>query len=780
MDPPPLSCQSSVQSAAELDDEDEHTDYESVEDLSHVRALDQDELREELRDSVRSHLAVPEHIGLNRSALHHEVLSTPPTAHSESNVHDDVPDNLHDRRKWIAVPDLDLFFGDVYRYWRHGGLNGFVAHSLSHACVLLFACFFSTFLLLFVDWKGIYKNCQGDGDDVCAETPGLRTDLFNGVGDVIVVMYFAVFLLFCLWQMATAISKSNRMRGTAQFFRDVLDIRDNELPNYGWQDVTTRLEEVQTKVRLSLVLHKCDAADMTARIMRRDNFWIAMLSEHALDFSFGDGFMSLLRRLGRWNVPERQQLTVASRDVEMEATRENPWISTGLLDDSLHNAYEHHNLQQQRRETAEQQFARRRQFFGNFVEFLTRRAIAFLLGRLQHTPARTRASELYAVPQWDTEDESAVQSDAYALRQLFLMLSVGTLVTMPFTLLMMTALFVLRNLEQMVNSNGSNGVFGPRDWSPLARVLLRDLNELPHLFEQRLAAAEEPATMYIEHFPAPVRRAVAQLAAFMSGACVGVLVAMSLYNSRVLLHFQFLGRSLLWYLPLLLVLLGAARSASRLGATGALQQDGPAQLLQKAAVHTHFMPRHWKHQAHTRSTHEQFSKLYAPRLNLFLRELMSVVAAPLLFAVPMRRRAEHIVRTMRKLAVADADGSGRVECALGAWRNSLPPTTTPLERENDQPHTQQSLLLSRESVGELILRAESELMPDLPEPERPFGSSKLQQSIMSFAKNHPRWRRSHVERTVMDPSVMLASHDRASSDALQLRQRRASPWQPSP
>ena len=76
-----------------------------------------------------------------------------------------------------------------------------------------------------------------------------------------------------------------------------------------------------------------------------------------------------------------------------------------------------------------------------------------------------------------------------------------------FALFMLIFLF-LKHAEEFRRQPASSAL--GRDYSRHGRWVMREFNELPHVFEARLAASTADASAYVRQFPAPLTTLIAR------------------------------------------------------------------------------------------------------------------------------------------------------------------------------------------------------------------------------------------------------------------------------
>jgi hypothetical protein len=222
-------------------------------------------------------------------------------------------------------------------------------------------------------------------------------------------------------------------------------------------------------------------------------------------------------------------------------------------------------------------------------------------------------------------------NDVGSLRFRFQIVGLLQLILLPFTLLFVVVFFLMENFQQF---HSNRAYLGPRQWTPLARWEFREFNELPHLFEQRLNRAYEPALSYLNSFSNASVSIVAEFVAFVSGALVAVMIIVSFMSEGALLYIHIADRNLLWYLGIF----SACFAASRACIPDSTKSKPPAaELLAKASAMTHHFPSHWKDQELSRTVRDEVSYLLQHKIVIFLHEILGVLLTPiiLMFSLPM-------------------------------------------------------------------------------------------------------------------------------------------------
>ena len=139
----------------------------------------------------------------------------------------------------------------------------------------------------------------------------------------------------------------------------------------------------------------------------------------------------------------------------------------------------------------------------------------------------------------------AFYMDPSSLKRRFVICGVLQAIFMPFLLLFMMLYFFLQNTHQW---KSTKQYLGPREWSNLSKWNFREFNELPHIFERRLAPSHEAAKYYLNLFtPSPIMTCLGRITVFVSGSFLAVLLALGTINDSILLHVKLGPWNLFWY-----------------------------------------------------------------------------------------------------------------------------------------------------------------------------------------------------------------------------------------
>lgn len=462
--------------------------------------------------------------------------------------------------------------------------------------------------------------------------------------DILALAYIGVFGVYWLWSCGAMWFSLREAWEIRRFYELELKILGRELRTLKWNEVVMRLGDLQRcgrapwkafQIAAGAVASRdtediemapldstpdtrgksegavITAHDVACRIMRKENYLIAMLNANILDLT----------------LPLPMSLAGRSALLDTSAARAR---LTKTLEWSLHLCLMDHIFSQR---------------------FIIRRT--FL-------------------------------DDELALRRRFISAGLIHVALVPFVAVFMVMHFFLLHAQDW---HDKKHYLGPREWSPVAQWSFRELNELPHVFEKRIAASREPADAYLKLFPQPIVVALARCLAFVSGAIVTVLLALAAAldsGDAILLYVKLGDRNLLWYAGAASAVFAISRAfvptdeekntsvgvdtprnrTSHAHPGGYNAGDNTTDMdaeviMQRIAEHTHCFPEEWRGQAHTHDVRDAFACAFRYKAWLFFDEVTSVVFAPLVLCFSLPSSAPTILKFIRDNTV-DVDGLGSV------------------------------------------------------------------------------------------------------------------------
>ncbi|GCF00825.1 autophagy protein atg9 [Zygosaccharomyces mellis] len=185
--------------------------------------------------------------------------------------------------KWANVENLDIFLQDVYNYYLGSGYFCMVLLKVLNLATLTFVVLISTYMGYCIDYSKVphtHAFSEITIDKCYRNNIAGFTKFFLWV--------FYIFVVLKVVQLYFDIQNLNEIHS---FYTYLLNISDKELQSIPWQNViqqiiflkdqnalTANVVEVKAKNRI-------DAHDVANRIMRKENYLIALYNNDVLDLS---------------------------------------------------------------------------------------------------------------------------------------------------------------------------------------------------------------------------------------------------------------------------------------------------------------------------------------------------------------------------------------------------------------------------------------------------------------------------------------------------------------
>uniref|UniRef100_A0A7S1U8L1 Autophagy-related protein 9 n=1 Tax=Phaeomonas parva TaxID=124430 RepID=A0A7S1U8L1_9STRA len=481
---------------------------------------------------------------------------------------DEEVDDMSGAAHWSAVANLDVFFSKMYYYHYERGLHACISNGAVSLITLGFTLFLSTIIFAFIDWPKLMtctdeESCSEDFGEYWASQAVTDPSGYH----VLVWFYFAFFSAYWIFSALVFVQRVKDALEMHRFYKNHLGVPDSALASgaFTWAAVVERFQDMHRAGKLRVAIGRAaDALDahwIAARIMRKENYLTAILNHGVLDLHlqwrkwaaqgietmelWGNAAYELVQGGARGETDElRRPLRAVpggfsgGSDLFEPASRSasttgGPSVAASMASDIGSSEDELEIIA-----TTKIHIRRNRlwaegadvAFFNKSIEWALH---ACLLGYMFSDTFTLRHEFLL---------------DRDGLRRRFILAGIAHVILMPFLLVFMLALFFLQHAQEW---RASNNYLGPREWSPLARCMFREFNELPHVFEERLARTIGPATDYQGSFSRPLLATAGRLLSFISGALVAVLLVFTLMDESILLYTKLWGRNLLWYMGIL-------------------------------------------------------------------------------------------------------------------------------------------------------------------------------------------------------------------------------------
>ncbi|KAI5950627.1 ATG9 [Candida margitis] len=506
---------------------------------------------------------------------------------------------------WANITNMDEFLNDVYYYYRGKGLLNIVLSRIVDLIILVFIIGFTIFLKWGIDYSLFYEQYRNGIHYVLADL--ITEDFASRVPFLVKFLVFGFTLYIILRSIQLYFDFTYKLKEVQNFYRYLLNVGDDELSTISWKTIVERLmllkdynsltsssnptenhyiNDLSSKVRL-------DAHDIANRIMRRDNYMIALINKDVLD------------------------LSVLFMDQKQSLTKTLEWNLKLCIDNFVFN--------------------QQGQINGSILKDYNRNQLA------------------------------------RELTSRFKLAAMINVVLCPFIVVYFVLLYFFKYFNEY-KSNPSS-IVGVRQYTPYAEWKLREFNELPHFFQNRLQLSMTPANTYIDQFPKGflVINGM-KLINFLSGSVLAVLVVLGIFldnESQSFWSFEITeGKTTLFYISVLGTIWAITSSSSSTAAATATEQNqqhfsttrtihDPEANIRYVSKFTHYLPRSWKKRLHTVQVKNEFCQLYSLKIVIIIYEILSLILTPYILWFKVSQNSGTIIDFFREYSI-HVDGLGYV------------------------------------------------------------------------------------------------------------------------
>jgi hypothetical protein len=187
---------------------------------------------------------------------------------------------------WGAVSNLDLYFQSLYSYFYHRGLVPIIGKGVVELLTLVFTLVLSIFLFAYVDWHGLSQ---------CTDESTCRPQFSEYIrprprATLLVVTYSIIFLIYTAFAFTSFWRTFQDALQAKWVFEERLGISAHRLLGgaVDWDhDVVGKILELQQSGTYRIAIHgqELDALVIAQRIMRKENFLVALFNRQLLDLT---------------------------------------------------------------------------------------------------------------------------------------------------------------------------------------------------------------------------------------------------------------------------------------------------------------------------------------------------------------------------------------------------------------------------------------------------------------------------------------------------------------
>ncbi|KAK8858925.1 hypothetical protein IAR55_003156 [Kwoniella newhampshirensis] len=603
--------------------------------------------------------------------------------------------------KWVNVEDLDGFLQEVYEYYKGKGIYCIALARVLNLLTTFFVIAFSTFLSSCIDYTKLTSLTSGPN------AVGRLDDVLSGQcithGSFPHTLFIISVSAFYIFQLSSFVMSLPRLLEMYRFYTHLLGIPDADIQTLPWPEIVRLIGEIRKHNAITSLsngqagaladmvgddankgpVKKLDAHDVANRILRQENYLIALFNKDLLDL--------------RVRLPVPRSL--------------NHLVPSTLLAPSTHAALPSHSRADERKYIS---------FGANTLTKALEWNLRFcLMGYLFDRRGQVRKEFVRERRRKDLVE---------GLRRRFIFMGVLNAIFAPFIVLYLLMYSFFRYFEEYHKNPSS---IGGRQYTPYAQWKFREFNELPHLFERRLDRSYPIAKEYIDQFPKERTALVMRFVAFVAGSFAAVLLVASLIDPDLFLHFEITPhRTVLFYLGVFGSVLAMAR--------GMVPEENmvfdPEASLREVVRWTHYLPVEWREKLHSQKVHQEFGTLFALKINVFFTELLSVILTPSILFFSLPPCAGAIIDFVREFSV-HVDGVGYVcSFAVFDFRRHGDSTSNPTANVANGVANGHNTDLPRTPLSpNAILRS--------PRANRDWraNENKMEKSFLHFKATHPDW-----------------------------------------
>lgn len=211
---------------------------------------------------------------------------------------------------WVNQTDLDTYMRDVYEYYVGCGIYSMILRRILSLLQSAFVVGFITFL----GWCIDYSKLSGSNKMSQVMVPKCTKNIH---GFWIFALW--VFTIYWLYSFYSLLTDFPRLRAMHDFYDYLLDIPDRDIQTIQWQQIVSRVMALRDlnlttasnlspetrKLLDSKSRQRLDAVDIASRLMRRDNYLIALFNKEILDVTVPIPFLGnryIFSETTRWHV----------------------------------------------------------------------------------------------------------------------------------------------------------------------------------------------------------------------------------------------------------------------------------------------------------------------------------------------------------------------------------------------------------------------------------------------------------------------------------------------
>jgi len=447
----------------------------------------------------------------------------------------------------------DNFLIEIYNYYFGQGFLCILIDNLLNIFGLLFLILYSVFIFECIDYNILYKQHN--------LRQAIKISNIKNASFFTILCLIMTSIIF-IYKLLGLINKMKRTKKVKDWYINNLNINETEIKFIKWSTIINKIVQLSD----NNLLTKISKLDIINRIMRKNNYFIAMVDLNILDLTL--------------NIPLYGEYSFLSKYLEWNIHK------------CISNYFFNSNSQLKKNFLKPHNSSHSREILNNFKQELEKR---------------------------------------------FLTMTIINLLCLPFILVFQLTYFFFKYAEEY---RRDPHLLGLRQYSHYSKWKLREYNELPHIFNQRLNLSYENANKYISHFSNKITIMIKQFIVFIASSFIIYLTIISIYDEDILFNDITPNKSVLWYIGILGGIIGICKY---IRTTDNNKMYKPEILLKRVSLYTHYFPEQWIGKEHHINTYQEFSKIFQIKMFSLFEELLSFIITPYILFFKLRKDSEKIV-----------------------------------------------------------------------------------------------------------------------------------------
>ena len=191
----------------------------------------------------------------------------------------------------LVVSDLDKFFKQIYIYYYRGGYRCIQTKIILDNIIYIFTIHFLIFFLFFIDWNKIISPEIKKLESI-ELTTFISSKYFSNHKYTAIIFYFLL-MHYYFYFFYSSINSLSSMKTIYNIYHDKFHLRTKNLESLYFDDIINLIIILQEKEGFCRIKDYLTKYDIIARINRRENYIIALISNKIISFElFGINLFS--------------------------------------------------------------------------------------------------------------------------------------------------------------------------------------------------------------------------------------------------------------------------------------------------------------------------------------------------------------------------------------------------------------------------------------------------------------------------------------------------------